>query len=284
MSDANAIAEMGVRVCIGCGESKPLASFKKRYGIGRRADARITRCNPCIAQYRRDWYARSPEARRKAVANAARNGKEWRARNRERWNEYKRRARRRKAEQEGRPLRARLTNEQRHERHAVEEGRKAWRHWLTIAPDWWMAAYYEAAGNPWKNPRLSGAERYRLRYARDPAFYEREYARLQRKKVRHRTAFADGTATAEEIARLRLLNDCCAYCGVFLTLRKRHIDHATPLARSGKHEIGNLVVCCLSCNSRKHTRTAEEYREKFKVLPEGSDTGLSKSIFQTCPA
>lgn len=38
-----------------------------------------------------------------------------------------------------------------------------------------------------------------------------------------------------------------------------HLEHAQPLSRDGKHEIGNLYYCCATCNVRKCSKTLEEF-------------------------
>lgn len=52
----------------------------------------------------------------------------------------------------------------------------------------------------------------------------------------------------------------CCYCGVKMTAKTVSCDHATPLARGGKHALENLALCCLDCNYLKLTRTADEFR------------------------
>jgi 5-methylcytosine-specific restriction endonuclease McrA len=52
----------------------------------------------------------------------------------------------------------------------------------------------------------------------------------------------------------------CWWCGsVTVSGRKRHIDHAIPLSRGGKHSIGNLYVVCESCNLIKGGRPLAEW-------------------------
>lgn len=48
----------------------------------------------------------------------------------------------------------------------------------------------------------------------------------------------------------------CAYCPAPATT----IDHVIPLIRGGTNYEGNLVPCCLSCNSRKSDRLVIEFR------------------------
>lgn len=53
----------------------------------------------------------------------------------------------------------------------------------------------------------------------------------------------------------------CHYCGRENAIG---IDHLTPISRGGSNQIANLVPCCASCNSRKGTKTEEEYLEHLK--------------------
>lgn len=53
----------------------------------------------------------------------------------------------------------------------------------------------------------------------------------------------------------------CFYCGGRLTLPKLAVDHAVPVARGGQFTIGNLRVCCQSCNWRKGKLTADEFSD-----------------------
>lgn len=38
------------------------------------------------------------------------------------------------------------------------------------------------------------------------------------------------------------------------------VDHIVPPSRGGSEHPSNCVDCCWSCNSKKHDRTADEYR------------------------
>lgn len=50
----------------------------------------------------------------------------------------------------------------------------------------------------------------------------------------------------------------CRYCGN--TNGPFHIDHMIPLSRGGLNTLENLTVACKTCNLRKHTLTAEEFK------------------------
>lgn len=49
----------------------------------------------------------------------------------------------------------------------------------------------------------------------------------------------------------------CAYCGLDSKLT---VDHVIPLARGGRHTIGNVLPACHSCNSSKQDRLLVEWR------------------------
>jgi 5-methylcytosine-specific restriction endonuclease McrA len=49
----------------------------------------------------------------------------------------------------------------------------------------------------------------------------------------------------------------CFYCG---KKAKLAMDHIIPVARGGRHAIGNLIPACKNCNSQKRTRLIVEWR------------------------
>lgn len=99
---------------------------------------------------------------------------------------------------------------------------QAWRHWLKVAPDWWLAAYWETISEPWRNPRLSPTERYRLRYNHDSSFQIAERLRRQITKAQKR----DGIS---EIIRSAIRRNGCSktveqILGYSIEDLKRHIE------------------------------------------------------------
>ena len=46
---------------------------------------------------------------------------------------------------------------------------------------------------------------------------------------------------------------------VVSTVRRWHVDHSLPLSRGGDNSIDNLLPACISCNSIKRARTADEF-------------------------
>jgi 5-methylcytosine-specific restriction endonuclease McrA len=72
-----------------------------------------------------------------------------------------------------------------------------------------------------------------------------------------------GTFTNEEWQdRLLEYNYCCAYCYKPFSVEELTIDHMIPLSRGGTNTIDNLVPACISCNSRKGTKTPLEMLQK----------------------
>lgn len=66
--------------------------------------------------------------------------------------------------------------------------------------------------------------------------------------------------------KMREWNYLCAYCGLE---EKLTMEHVVPLSRGGKDGESNIVPSCLSCNSKKHTKTAEEFFSYLENKGEG---------------
>lgn len=260
MPDANPIAGVSVRVCNVCGQHPKLpkqSTCKTCYRVSRRR--RIGQYAALSGDERR--------ARNRRITARRQIRRATDAEYREDVNARKRAARRRRAADEGRKLRCPRSNAVLIDRLAKSNTRHAWRYWLTAkAPSEWMRAYYEASGKPWRNPRLSGAERYATRYRLDAAFAQRErerisarrftnpaYAAAWEKQGKRWTMAArsdDGTVTQELLKHLRAQRHC-SYCHQHTPCRQRHIDHVMPLAHGGAHSADNLVMACGRCNRRK---------------------------------
>lgn len=102
----------------------------------------------------------------------------------------------------------------------------------------------------------AGAAR-RAAYWRNPDWY--------RARAKHRRAMTQGApisdlTSAEWTAILAAYEGCCAYCDAPGTTQ----DHVLPLSRGGNHTAANIVPACRSCNSRKRTRTPEEWGREIR--------------------
>ena len=88
-------------------------------------------------------------------------------------------------------------------------------------------------------------------------------------EARRAQAELEGNATTELIeAKWEAGDKTCILCGDSIdpTLKAPHnmshtIEHLTPIARGGRHDIDNIDFAHYGCNARKRDRTLEEYRE-----------------------
>lgn len=86
-------------------------------------------------------------------------------------------------------------------------------------------------------------------------------ARIHCAQRRARLAKASGTFTDQDWADILSEQDNnCAYCGYpFTDSLPPTMDHKTPISRGGAHDRSNIVASCKPCNSKKWTKTYEEY-------------------------
>lgn len=90
-----------------------------------------------------------------------------------------------------------------------------------------------------------------------------EKVAVQKHRRRARVLGGGGSHTAEQrIAKFEELGNRCFYCGIG---GKLTLDHQTPLSRGGTNNLDNIVPCCGSCNSRKGTKTLDEFLDHFEV-------------------
>ena len=68
--------------------------------------------------------------------------------------------------------------------------------------------------------------------------------------------------TVEEIRRM--LGQPCYLCN---NAQSTAIDHIIPIAKGGRHSIGNLLGSCRLCNLRKGTKFLFEFKVRRRVLP-----------------
>lgn len=82
-------------------------------------------------------------------------------------------------------------------------------------------------------------------------------------KSRRRFARKRGATGSHTLAQFRALCErngwVCTYCRCSLTKRTVTEDHMVPISRGGSDDISNITLACVSCNSRKYTRTYDEF-------------------------
>jgi len=217
------------KVCRKCGTAKALSEFGK---LGDGLNPRCKKCRSADALARRNA---DPEADRERCRS-------YRAANAERIREAQRARRERDAEKISAQRKARYVAR-------AELERAARRQRYEQDP-----AKFLAASKKWRQENPERAAEYVARYReRNPAIRtlgnQNRRARIGGRKV-----------TLAEIETLA--TDVCALCGDGLDLAlewphplSRSLDHITPLAQGGLHEIANLQWAHLACNMRKGPRT-----------------------------
>lgn len=107
-----------------------------------------------------------------------------------------------------------------------------------------------------RNPEWRNANRERLNASKAAwakANPEKSSLIKQAYKHRRRAGEADGLSWAEIRKWRKAQPNCCYWCGD-KRAKEYTIDHYVPLARGGKHAVGNLVIACRTCNVRKNAK------------------------------
>lgn len=86
---------------------------------------------------------------------------------------------------------------------------------------------------------------------------ERRQAHRSSRKAAKRAAGISLVTGRDWIRLCRRFDFRCAYCGTRASLTQ---DHVVPIARGGRHAIGNLLPACMSCNASKGPRLLVEWR------------------------
>lgn len=77
--------------------------------------------------------------------------------------------------------------------------------------------------------------------------------------------------SSDDLASLWLnAGGTCEYCGIGVSLMTVSFDHEVPLSKGGYHGVGNLKVCCITCQRSKYNRSTKDYLD-------------SRALTVTCP-
>lgn len=59
----------------------------------------------------------------------------------------------------------------------------------------------------------------------------------------------------------------CDYCDILLDPMIASFDHVVPFTKGGTNTLDNIVLCCITCQRSKYTKTPDEYEawQKLKV-------------------
>jgi 5-methylcytosine-specific restriction endonuclease McrA len=103
----------------------------------------------------------------------------------------------------------------------------------------------------------------RRQYAVEWRAANKEARRIQHQRRRARLQGNDSREVTlkDWLALLRIAGHRCTYCGAG---GKLVMDHIIPLAKGGRHAIGNIAPACVSCNSSKSASLLAEWRYKLR--------------------
>ncbi len=107
----------------------------------------------------------------------------------------------------------------------------------------------------WSDPEKARAQSLARYYADKAAVVNRN--RATRVRVAGNDVYV---VTVRDITRL--MNRCGSQCVECDSTEHLGIDHVIPVARGGRHSIGNLTVLCRRCNSSKKDQTFTEWRKR----------------------
>lgn len=149
-----------------------------------------------------------------------------------------------------------------------EKCRKATREWNAANPE-----TMSANSRKWNAANPERARENKRRWLEDRPGYFREWAAANPEKLRanvrrrHARKLSQLGLWHHMEAQLESLmyqsqEGCYYYCGRLLDWKNRinsPLEHKTPLSRGGVHGFDNWCIACRSCNSRKGTKTIEEF-------------------------
>lgn len=112
--------------------------------------------------------------------------------------------------------------------------------------------------------RAANPGRHRGYYAAwlaEPGNYQRVLLNSHTRRARQRQNPGSVGITVRDWLRLvRRYGGCCAYCDT--PVARPVVEHVIPIARGGRHAIGNVLPVCESCNGSKHSSLIVEWRAR----------------------
>lgn len=127
--------------------------------------------------------------------------------------------------------------------------------------DCYAAYFREYRAN---NRERTNQQSYRYIRSEKGKATQARYATSEVARSRHRlrehgrraVIFGNSAAVISEKDQRRLMQQSCAECGG----PGEHVDHIVPIARGGRHAIGNLQMLCARCNLSKGKKFIVEWR------------------------
>jgi hypothetical protein len=160
----------------------------------------------------------------------------------------------------------------------------------------WLKSFRKKrTSNEKRDEKLEYARRSsKERYWRNPEKERRRVQAFQHSNPQYRerwngtrgareAAYSDGTLTREAVGQLFGASKQCPYCADPYKRSRRSLDHIVPLSKAeGRklHSITNVLVCCRSCNTKKHAKGLTQFLGELKAAKR---KGVPKSRPETAP-
>ena len=128
-----------------------------------------------------------------------------------------------------------------------------------------ISAYYKEYYKKNYDPHYRHVQ-YEMNKEKAKAYYRANrkeriaYNAMYMRNKRATAAGAEGYLSQSEWNKvLELFDYKCAYCGSDGKPLGLSMDHILPLSAGGEHIFSNIIPCCRSCNSQKHTSSAAQW-------------------------
>lgn len=115
----------------------------------------------------------------------------------------------------------------------------------------------------WTRRRFCSRACVNRKSLRDQAHQRREANRRRKRRLAAATSAPAGITQRDWQSLVRRYDHSCAYCHTRAPLT---LDHVVPLARGGRHSIGNALPACGPCNSSKKDLLLIDWRTR--ILPQ----------------
>jgi 5-methylcytosine-specific restriction endonuclease McrA len=220
-----------VKICARCGQSKPPAEFHLNVAA---SDGLASRCRVCCSELKRAAYAENREA-----AQAKRR------------NDY--------LKNRERTLASNAASRAKHS-ESVKAGKLAYYERVKGDPEWQEKQKVlreknkeikRAYDSSYRASRPEQCAANAIKWIRQNPEKRKSISKAYKARRRMQESGGDSTADIHkwEMAAPKVCYWCDKKCS-----KVYHVDHYQPLAKGGRHVIGNLVIACPPCNLKKNAK------------------------------
>lgn len=240
--------------CTKCGEIKPAnTEFFGPSKVGR--NGLNAWCRDCLNAYSREWTRNNRDKANAAARRYARSHPE-------KISELRKNHRLRHLDKEHADDQRYYQDNRQAKMEYARRYREAHKEQVRLCNRQWREANSEHVRTRSKEWRQENYQRYRdnirLWQKANPE-KKRRHFHVRRSRLKNLPC----TLTPEEWRNTVLFfGHKCAYCGRALEEREIKRDHLVPVVRGGGYVYGNMVPCCISCNSSKNDSLLSDWYQR----------------------